>query len=153
MYNSDYEKMGEEEMQWHDDGYLGSNFEGEAKKSIKVFSHVTLQRELLLWFTFCQSFIGVTWSTPNGSLFSSQDNCWCNKSQDKINIIASVKTVLRWLPYSARVKFCVLKAVALSLIGTAPSYLSELLRPLCSIPGQSTAQGLLSVSILKPHCS
>lgn len=37
MYNSDYEKMGEEEMQWHDDGYLGNNFEGEAKKSLKVW--------------------------------------------------------------------------------------------------------------------
>lgn len=58
-------------------------------------------------------------------------------------------SVLHWLPYPARVEFRVLRAVALSLYGATPSYLSELLHPLSSIPGRpclrSTTNGLLSV--------
>lgn len=44
-----------------------------------------------------------------------------------------LKAALHWLPYPLQVKFCVLKAVALSVIGAAPSFLSELLHPLSSV--------------------
>lgn len=45
-------------------------------------------------------------------------------------------SVLHWLPYPAQVKFRILKVVSLSLIGTTPSYLSEMLHPLSSISGR-----------------